>query len=71
MKMTQCDRVLEYLQEHRSISQVEAYEHFGITRLGARIWDLRKHGHTIIASRETGTNRFGEPTHYARYSLVA
>lgn len=38
--------VLEYIREHGSITDVEAYEGYGIRRLSARIWDLR-HIHGI------------------------
>ena len=67
--MSQCNRVLQHLQIHGSISQLEAAQKYGIMRLGARIYDLRKKGYSIDSSRETGRNRYGESISYARYSL--
>lgn len=70
MGMTQTDRVLRHLQDYGSITPVEAMAEYGIMRLGARIWDLKRQGHAIFAERETGVNRYGEKTAYARYRLV-
>ncbi len=67
--MTQTDRVLRHLQDYGSITPVEAMAEYGIMRLGARIWDLKRQGHVIFTERETGVNRYGEKTAYARYSL--
>ena len=67
--MTQTKRVLEYIEKHGSITQLEATEQLGILRLAARIHDLTKAGVSIGSSLETGTNRFGEPVRYARYWL--
>lgn len=67
--MGQKDRVLHHLQEHGSISSLEAFTEYGITRLSARIWDLRHDGHFIVSEVETVENRFGEPVTYARYRL--
>ena len=67
--MTQCDRILQYMHRNGSITQDDADRDLGCKRLGARIWDLKKQGIPIEVRTETGKNRFGEPTHYARYSL--
>ena len=67
--MSQCNRVLQHLQIHGSISQLEAMQEYGIMRLGARIYDLKKMGYSIDRIIETGKNRYGESTSYARYSL--
>lgn len=63
-------RILEYIQSHGSITALEATEHFGCQRLAARIADLKEEGHIIGKRMELGTNRFGEPMHYARYTLI-
>lgn len=39
--MTQTERIIKRLKEHGSITPLEAIKEYGITRLGARIWDLR------------------------------
>lgn len=71
MGMTQTERVLRHLQDYGSITQVEAIRDYGIMRLGARIWDLKRQGHVISTERETGVNRYGEKTAYARYRMGA
>ena len=48
MGMTQTDRVLRHLQDYGSITPHEALAEYGIMRLGARIWDLKKQGHPPI-----------------------
>ena len=67
--MSDKKRVLEFMQEHGSITPWQAIEKFGCTRLGARIWDLKHDGHRISTTIEEGTDRFGEPCRYARYTL--
>lgn len=63
------ERIMAYLREHGSITQAEATAELGCSRLGARILDLKRAGHDIRKSMETGINRFGETTRYARYFL--
>ena len=70
MKATQNVRIMEYLDEYGSITQKDATEKLGVARLASRINDLRKNGVVIITNRETGENRWGELTTYARYWLV-
>jgi hypothetical protein len=69
--MKQTDRLLEYLQTHRAIDPMTAWDKLGIYRLGARVHDLRKAGHNIESSRVAVDNRFGEQCHVARYRLAA
>ena len=70
MKITQKDRILEYIRNFGSISSFEAYADLGITQLGARIDQLKKEGYEIKTEWESSTNRFGERTDYKRYYLV-
>lgn len=44
---TQCETVLKHLTERGSITPWEAIQEYRITRLGARIWDLKQAGHPI------------------------
>lgn len=39
-------------------------------RLASRISELNKNGEKIVCSTESGKNRYGEKTHYARYYLA-
>ena len=70
MKITQKDRILEYIRNFGSISSFEAYADLGITQLGARIDQLKKEGYEFKTEWENSTNRFGERTDYKRYYLV-
>lgn len=62
-------RVLDYMERFGSISQKEAFEDLGIMRLSAVIFDLKRDGYEVCKETERGRNRFGEATHFARYSL--
>lgn len=66
---TQNDMVLDYLKKYKSITQMEATNDLGITRLASRIADLKHAGYTIVSEFEHGKNRFGRPTRYKRYRL--
>ena len=67
--MTQTQMILNHLKSFGSITPRDALELYGCMRLGARIYDLRKAGHSISKSNETKPNRFGEMTTYARYKI--
>lgn len=67
--MSQKDKVLQHLQKHGQITDLEAYRDYAIRRLGARIWDLRAEGHKIRTQNTKEKNRFGEVTHFATYIL--
>ena len=70
MKISQKDRIINYIRQFNSISTWEAYADLGITQLGARIDQLKKEGYQFRTEWETGQNRFGEKTEYKRYYLV-
>ena len=70
MRITQKDRIINYIREFGSISSWEAYSDLGITQLGARIDQLKKEGFKFRTEWESNTNRFGEKTEYKRYYLV-
>ena len=67
--MTQCERILEYIKEFGSITQLEALRDLGCMRLASRISDLRRQGVAIEVKTEITKNRYGKKCHYARYSL--
>ena len=69
--MTQAEKVLKYMDTFGSITQREALNVLGVARLASRVNDLRKAGHPIVSEVETGTNKFGEPTRWARYRMGA
>lgn len=65
----QTDRVLQFMQEVGSISQIEALNELGVMRLASRISDLRKQGIDIIGKTEPVRNRYGETCYVKRYML--
>lgn len=67
--MTQCERILQHLREHGSITSLEAQDRYGCAYLPARISDLKKQGNVISETWETSKNRYGESTTYKRYRL--
>jgi len=69
--MAQKDRVLNYLKTGNSITTFNAYNELGITRISARIFELRKDGHDIISKTLKVLNRFGEVCTINSWSLIA
>lgn len=69
-KVSQCDKILTYLQEFGSITPLDAIREFSCLRLGARIWDLRHRGYSIRMDFDSAKNKYGDTVRYARYTLV-
>lgn len=69
IKMTQGERVIEYIKRFGSITPMEAFRDLGITKLATRISELRKEGMEFKKEFVKGKNRFGETVHYMRYSF--
>lgn len=69
-RLTQSMKILKYMMDFGSITPIEALKDLGVMRLGARIYDLEKQGFVILHERESGRNRYGEKTSYARYRLA-
>lgn len=67
--MNQKNMVLDYIREFGSITPLDGFRDLGITRLSAVVFNLREEGHDIEKVIETGKNRFGNRTRYARYSF--
>ena len=70
MKKTQSERVLAYMKEFGSITQFEAFQDLGCSRLAARISDLKEQGIPIKSEMITVKNRFGENCSVKQYSLA-
>lgn len=66
---TQNQRVIDYMTQFGSITQLEALNDLGIMRLASRISDLRTKGYDIKREMITVRNRFEEECHVARYSM--
>lgn len=67
---TQCEKVLEYLEKHQSISQAEANKK-SISRLASRICDLKRMGYPITSEYKTGKNMDGETVRFKVYYLAS
>lgn len=63
-------RVLKYLESHKGITSIEAFEKFGATRLSAIIFNLKNYGYNIKSEKVTSKNRYGEKVTFSRYSLI-
>lgn len=48
---------------------MDAFSLYGITRLSARIYDLRERGHKIGMVWEESVNRYGTPVRYGKYFI--
>lgn len=68
-KPTQNERILKYIAEFGSITQLDALRDLGVMRLASRISDLRSKGHNIISKTEAVKNRYGETTRISVYML--
>ena len=70
MKATQCDKVLQYMRDFGSITQLQALQDIGCMRLASRISDLRKQGYPIGRRIKTAKNRYGDSVSFAEYYLI-
>lgn len=66
--MTQCELVLNYIEEHGSITARQAYK-LGIMRLASRISDLKRAGFDIKSDTVKVKCRDGSVTYVSRYSM--
>ena len=69
-KPTQAQRVLDYIQEFGSITQLEALRDLGVMRLASRVSELKKNGYKIVGEKVSVSNRWGEKCYIKRYSLA-
>lgn len=69
-KITQRDRILQYLHDFGSITSWQAYADLGVTQLGARLQELEERGYVFTRENIPTKNRYGENTHYTKYALL-
>lgn len=67
-KITQYERVYRHLQDYGSLTSWEAFMDYGITRLAAIIFLMRKKGWRITTKFVTNKNRYNETVSFAEYS---
>ena len=61
--------VFNYIVRHGSITSMEAFEHLGVTRLSAVVYNLKNKGYNIISEPEQVKTRYGATATISRYSL--
>lgn len=67
--LKQTDRLLNYLDKHKSITPMQGWNDLGIYRLSDTVFKLRKSGIAISTRVATVKNRFNEPCRVAKYVL--
>lgn len=67
--MTDCARILEYMQTHGSITTYKAVMEIGCNSLSRRITDIIRAGTPITKTWHNGIDRYGNKTRYLEYSL--
>ena len=65
MQNTQENIILDHLKEHKFITTWEAIQKYRITRLSARIYELREKGYQIITKNITENGKT-----FAEYNLI-
>lgn len=68
--LTGNERVLNYIKKYGSITQKQATDDLGLSRLSARIWDLRQQGKQILTEYITVKNRYGIKIKVTRYRFA-
>lgn len=66
----QCEQVLNHMKYYGGITSLDAVNHYGITRLSARIADLKDAGVTIYDEWVTVYNRYGRKCRVKEYRVV-
>lgn len=68
-KIKQTELILLYMQQHGSITQLDALRDIGCMRLASRIADLKRQGYPIESRTEAVLTRDQVKTYIKRYSL--
>ena len=69
--MNQYDLILGYIEEHGSITPMEAYLELGITKLATRISEMIRRGIKISKKSITVINRRGQKCRVMQYGKAA
>lgn len=70
-KPTQNERIIDYINQFGSITQLDALRDLGVMRLASRVSDLKRLGYPIVSKREEVENRFGEKSYIHRYTFAS
>lgn len=67
-KVTQIKKIVDYINEHGSITDNQAVRRLGVGRLASRIWDMKQLGYSIDKKTIKVRGRDGSASYVARYS---
>ena len=62
-------RILKYIEDHGSITALDAMRDIGVMRLSSRISEMRRKGINIQKRKEQTETRYGERYNIVRYWL--
>lgn len=68
--MNQTTIILDWLKRGHRITSFQAFSMFGVTRLSAKIFEIKKAGYNIQWNIIEKTNQFGNKVRYKEYFLV-
>lgn len=68
-RVTQKERVLDFIKKEGSITSLDAFRELGCTRLSAVIFNLKEEGYEFETKFEARKNRWGDTVSFARYSF--
>lgn len=69
-KVTQKDRVLQYIKENGSITRLGAAEFLGCFELSSRIGELEAQGYKFNRETVRSVNRYGAKVRFTKYTLA-
>lgn len=65
--MTQHELILAHMDTYGSITPMDAFMDYGITKLATRVSELRRQGVAITKESTEAKNRFGQTVRFMRY----
>lgn len=65
--MTQGKLILAHLNTYGSITPMEAFQEYGITKLATRVSELIRQGERISKEPAEAKNRYGQTVRFMRY----
>ena len=66
----QAQQLYEHMKTHGTVTQLEAYDLYGIFRTASRMYEMRKAGIPVVKTMKKGKNRYGGECKYAEYRLA-
>jgi len=67
--MTQTDIIKKHLKSHKTITTLQAFKDYGITRLASRILELKQSGEKINGQMIQVRNRSGDVVKVKKYFM--